>query len=81
MEGALKDQSHWVILYHEDLETYFGDKEVIGVLGMTRTLVEKWKGKWNSRNRRQIGSVERGLKQVCDELGGADDVGCVLCKG
>ena len=38
MEGALRDQSHWVILYHEDLETYFGDKEVIGVLGMTRTL-------------------------------------------
>lgn len=38
MEGALRDQSHWVILYHEDLETYFGDKEVIGVLDIIMTL-------------------------------------------
>lgn len=44
-------------------------------------MVEKWKGKWDSSNRRQIGAVEGGLKQVCDELGGTDDVGCVLCKG
>lgn len=33
------------------------------------------------RNRRQIGAVKGGLKQVCGELGGTDDVGCVLCKG
>ena len=38
VEGALRDQSYCVILYHEDLETYFGDKEVIGVLNMIVTL-------------------------------------------
>ena len=65
--------------YEEASHNFF--KTPFYPLFMTRTLVEKWKGKWNSRNRRQIGSVERGLKQVCDELGGADDVGCVLCKG
>lgn len=50
---------------------------------MTRTLfgreVEGVNGTAATEGR--LGQWKVVLKQVCDELGGTDDVGCVLCKG
>lgn len=48
---------------------------------MTRTLFGREVKAMDSSNRRQIGAVEGVWEASCDELGGTDDVGCVLCKG